>query len=74
MAEREHFCTCTDTACKLNPCNHDLGCDPCIKKNLREGEIPSCFFHLVREDISELSEFTLESFTDFYLKNKRITS
>ena len=37
-------CTCTDTSCPFNPVNHDKGCTPCIAKNLREGEIPSCFF------------------------------
>lgn len=37
------FCTCTDTACPCHPSNHDKGCTPCIAKNLREGEIPSCF-------------------------------
>lgn len=41
----EPFCTCGDTACPLNPRNHDQGCTPCIRKNLRRGEIPSCFFN-----------------------------
>ena len=40
------FCTCTDTDCTFNPVNHDQGCTPCIAKNLKEREIPSCFFHL----------------------------
>ncbi len=39
------FCTCTDTKCPNHPSNHDLGCTLCIAKNLREREIPSCFFH-----------------------------
>ncbi len=38
------FCTCTDTACPYHPSNHGLGCTPCIAKNLREREIPTCFF------------------------------
>jgi len=38
------FCTCTDTACPCHPTNHDKGCTPCIAKNLREREIPTCFF------------------------------
>ena len=37
-------CTCTDTSCPFNPANHDKGCTPCIVKNLKYGEIPSCFF------------------------------
>ena len=38
------FCTCTDTKCPFHPTNHDKGCMPCIAKNLRDREIPSCFF------------------------------
>ena len=38
------FCTCTDTKCPCHPVNHDKGCTPCIAKNLRQREIPSCFF------------------------------
>ena len=37
-------CTCTDTSCPFNPATHDKGCTPCIAKNLKYGEIPSCFF------------------------------
>ncbi len=37
------FCTCTDFKCPLHPTNHDKGCDPCISKNLRKDEIPTCF-------------------------------
>ena len=38
------FCTCKDYSCPYNPVNHDKGCTPCIAKNLREGEIPTCFY------------------------------
>lgn len=41
------FCTCKDTACPLHPSNHDRGCTPCIRKNLQQHEIPSCFFNLI---------------------------
>ena len=41
------FCTCQNTACRCHPANHDQGCDLCIQKELRKGEIPSCFFNLV---------------------------
>ncbi|WHH59855.1 DUF6485 family protein [Petroclostridium sp. X23] len=71
MTNHKHFCTCKDTNCKLHPFNHNLGCDPCIRKNLNAGEIPSCFFHLIDDDISHLSEFTIESFVKFYLENKK---
>ena len=39
------FCTCADTDCPFHPSNHDKGCASCVAKNLREREIPSCFFH-----------------------------
>nr|WP_279288992.1 DUF6485 family protein [Anaerosolibacter carboniphilus] len=29
---KKHFCSCKDLNCKLNPHNHDYGCDPCVKK------------------------------------------
>lgn len=41
------FCTCDDLACPFNPANHDKGCTPCIAKNLREHEIPTCLFYAV---------------------------
>lgn len=71
MENDKHFCTCTDLNCKLNPHNNAKGCDLCVLKNLKAREIPSCFFKLVNEDISGLKEFTIESFVDFYNKNKK---
>lgn len=44
------FCTCKDSTCPFHPSNHDRGCAPCIARNLKEREIPSCFFHLVETD------------------------
>ncbi len=41
------FCTCSDTACPFHPANHTHGCTPCIAKNLREGEIPTCFYKAI---------------------------
>lgn len=71
MENNKHFCTCTDLNCKLHPHNNPKGCDLCIKKNLKKREIPSCFFKLVNDDISELKEFTIESFVNFFIKNKK---
>ena len=68
---KNHFCTCKDTKCKLNPKNHNEGCDPCIKKCLKEGEIPSCFFIDVSDDISEVDDFTYEGFVKFFNKSKK---
>ncbi len=72
MEDQKHFCTCRDKECKLHPRNHDLGCDPCIQKNLKAGEIPGCFFRLVDDDLSQLKEFTIESFAEFFRKKKEL--
>ena len=66
----EHFCTCPASGCGHHPANHQSGCDPCIQKNLRQGEIPSCFFLQVSKDVDNLQEYTMESFVRFYLKHK----
>jgi hypothetical protein len=44
MNDAKDFCTCTDLKCPCHPKNHERGCDLCIQKNLRQKEIPSCFF------------------------------
>lgn len=50
MKNLSPFCTCTDLACALHPTNHERGCGPCIADNLKDREIPSCFFNLVDAD------------------------
>lgn len=45
MREAKDYCTCTDYQCLCHPRNHDQGCNLCIQKNLKQKEIPSCFFH-----------------------------
>ena len=47
MSKLSGFCTCKNLECPLHPTRHDKGCAPCIAKNLRLKEIPSCFFNLV---------------------------
>ena len=39
------FCTCDSYDCPNHPNNHEQGCTPCILKNLKLREIPSCFFN-----------------------------
>ncbi len=63
------FCTCEDSNCPLHPSNHDKGCNLCIAKNLKKGEIPTCFFKKINPDISEIKNFTIEDFVNFYLKH-----
>ena len=40
------FCTCDNYECPLHPTKHDRGCAPCIAKNLKLKEIPTCFFNI----------------------------
>jgi hypothetical protein len=72
----KHFCTCDDLTCVLNPNNPNsniIGCDPCIRKNLKAREIPSCFYLLVNEDMTGVEDFTIDGFVEFYLKSKHAT-
>ena len=39
------FCTCEHIRCPRHLCNSEDGCTSCIEKNLREHEIPNCFFN-----------------------------
>ncbi|KAF5071971.1 hypothetical protein DSECCO2_206390 [anaerobic digester metagenome] len=41
------ICTCQNLSCPLHPSKHSQGCTPCIAKNLKLKEIPSCFFNLI---------------------------
>ena len=61
MKNLSPFCTCTDTQCPLNPANHENGCAPCVAKNLREREIPSCFFNKT-DGAASHSVFSFEEF------------
>lgn len=64
--KKGHHCTCKDLDCKMHPKNHDKGCDPCITSNLKDGEIPSCFFASVSEEMDELNTYKFRDFVDFY--------
>ena len=61
------FCTCTDLECPLHPTNHDRGCSPCIAKNLKEKEIPSCFFNVADPD-GVRKEYKFEDFAKAVMK------
>lgn len=67
-----HFCTCDDLTCALNPNNPERpapGCDSCIRKNLKAGEIPSCFFDLISDDLTGWEDFSMAGFVAFYQKH-----
>ena len=70
--DKKHFCTCDDMTCPLHPSNHNKGCDLCIAKNLKKGEMPTCFFKVINNDVGEVKEFTIKSFVEFYNKNNQI--
>ncbi|WP_077613368.1 DUF6485 family protein [Clostridium sp. Marseille-P2415] len=66
----QHFCNCIVTNCKHHPLNHSEGCDLCIKKNLKSGEIPTCFWLRILDDICGNKRYRFADFTDFYQKHK----
>lgn len=62
-----HFCTCPVKQCPRHPSNHEQGCDLCIKDNLEKGKMPACMFKAVSADVSEVKDYTIKGFVDFYL-------
>ena len=64
MNHWKSYCTCTDLDCPCHPSRHDQGCTPCVRKNQRQGEIPSCFFKLV-EDRQKPDAYFFENFADW---------
>ncbi len=67
--EAKQYCTCTDTKCPMHPVNHDRGCDLCIQKNLKLGEIPSCFFNAVGST-ADTDSYYYEDFARMVLERK----
>lgn len=63
------FCTCGDRTCPNHPSNRDKGCTLCIEKNLRCGEIPSCFFH-ASGNPKQGTGYTYEDFAKTILNNR----
>lgn len=66
------FCTCDDRSCPYNPANHDRGCTPCIAKNLREHEVPTCLFRAVAPDKlpEDADDWSWESFARHVLAHR----
>lgn len=55
------FCTCRNVSCPLHPTRHDKGCAPCVAKNLKRRELPSCFF----DSLGGAEERQGDSYADF---------
>lgn len=73
MSEPEFRCTCEDTSCPFHPSNHGKGCTPCIEKNLRLGEIPSCFFR--KAGLPRfMDSYTIEAFAHAVIELKEKNS
>lgn len=66
----QHFCNCIVTNCQNHPLNHSEGCDLCIKKNLKSGEISACFWLQISDDLSGYKSYTYADFSDFFHKHK----
>ena len=67
--KKVQFCTCNDYDCPFNPVNHDQGCKPCIAKNLKAGETPSCFFNkLDPEKKEDRGEYLHKDFARIVMK------
>jgi hypothetical protein len=64
----KHFCMCRTADCPHHPSRHDLGCDPCIRKNLELGEIPACFWENVSRGVSGTTKWSAENFSRFCLE------
>lgn len=61
-----HFCSCPVEQCPQHPGNHGMGCDPCVQDNLEKKKMPACFFNIVHDDVSEVTDFTIDGFIKFY--------
>ncbi|MDR0794615.1 MAG: DUF6485 family protein [Tannerella sp.] len=66
----KHFCNCPAVNCPQHPSNHNDGCDPCIVDNLKKKKMPACFFRAVKDDVSDVTDYSIKGFVEFYMKNK----
>lgn len=64
------FCTCDNFNCVHHPKNTDGTCTACVAKNLKNNEIPSCFFNKA-DGIKKRAKYKFEDFAEaIYNKNK----
>lgn len=64
------FCTCKNFDCPLHPTNHNKGCSPCISKNLKLKEVPSCFFNLI-ENADKRTDDSFSTFAKLIIGNEQ---
>lgn len=63
----ERICTCSNEKCTLHPNKHNNSCTPCIAKNLKTRELPSCFFNLLKNAYPRQDD-SLEEFARLVLR------
>jgi hypothetical protein len=66
------FCTCVDHECSCHPVNHEHGCTPCIAKNLKDGEIPVCFFRKIEPDMDRKQDYSMLGYARFVRNHMEI--
>lgn len=69
-----NFCTCTDLACPYHPTNVGGDCGPCIQKNLKEHEIPACFWKKIGQAGGADSDYTFHKFAEALAKSDKALS
>lgn len=63
------FCTCENFNCVHHPKNTDGTCTACVAKNLKNNEIPSCFFNKA-DGIKKRTKYKFEDFARGNLQQK----
>ena len=66
---KTHFCSCEEFACSKHPYNHTEGCDPCIEKNLKLGEVPACFWYNV-SNVKGETQWSADHFATFVTEER----
>lgn len=65
-----HFCNCPNMKCPRHPNNGSDGCDPCVRDNLLKKKMPACLFLAVHEDVSGVTDYSIEGFVEFFLSHR----
>lgn len=65
-----HFCTCPAVKCRKHPSNHTEGCDPCVKSNLEQLEMPTCFFLAVHNDPKAVTDYSFAGFVEYFQRHR----
>jgi len=58
------FCTCEYYDCPHHPQKHNYECAACIEKNLKNREIPACFFKMIDAGKNTNGEYTFLKFAE----------